>query len=106
MTSQSLEDSAEGPLSGEGLGTRLACGGKSERGHLSPCAPFRRICRCSVWFVLYFQPGMLSICRWTLEGSVTASCFQEPFQLPLWAVSARQMNNKERLWAKLSSWHS
>ena len=57
-----------------------------------------------MWFELYFQPGMLRICRWTLGGSVTASCCLEPD--PRGAISERQMDNKGRLWAQLSSRHS
>ena len=57
-----------------------------------------------MWFELYFKPGMLRICRWTLGGSVTASCCLEPD--PRGAISERQMDNKGRLWAQLSSRHS
>lgn len=40
MTSQSLDNSEEGPLSGEGLGTRLTWGGRSGSGHLNTCRTF------------------------------------------------------------------
>ena len=75
----------------------LKCGGSDGYSGITANALVGRF----VWFELYFQPGMLRICRWTLGGSVTASCCLEPE--PRGAISERQMDNKERLWAQLSS---
>lgn len=64
-------------------------GRQEESGHLNTCLTFLESAGALCGSRAVFPAGMLRICRWTLEGSVTASCFQEPFQLPLWAVSCK-----------------
>lgn len=48
-----------------------------------------------MWFELYFQPGMLRICRWTPRGSVTAFCFHGPE--PCGAISEGRWTTGEAL---------